>query len=75
MCDKESSSHLVMSEIFDGLIMYTGTLYGTYNKAWGDGAILIYMYYGIELDKLECINKNLYRRREYSHLMGVSDSL
>lgn len=41
----------------------------------GDGAILIYMYYGIELDKLECINKNLYRRREYSHLMGVSDSL
>lgn len=65
-----------MSEIFDSLIMYTGTLYGsTYNKAWGDGAILIYMYYGIELDKLECINKNLYRRREYSHLMGVSDSL
>lgn len=41
MCDKESSSHLVMSEIFDSLIMYTGTLYGTYNKAWGDGAILI----------------------------------
>lgn len=35
MCDKESSSHLVMSEIFDSLIMYTGTLYGTYNKAWG----------------------------------------
>lgn len=25
-------------------------------KFWGDGAILIYMYYGIELDKLECIN-------------------
>lgn len=40
-CDKESSSHLVMSEIFDSLIMYTGTLYGTYNKAWGDGAIFI----------------------------------
>lgn len=73
MCDKESSSHLVMSEIFDS--RPTGTLFGTYNKAWGDGAILIYMYYGIELDKLECINKNLYRRREYSHLMGVSDSL
>lgn len=39
MCDKESSSHLVMSEIFDS--RPTGTLFGTYNKAWGDGAILI----------------------------------
>lgn len=62
MCDKESSSHLVMSEIFDS--RPTGTLFGTYNKAWGDGAILIYMYYGIELDKLEYIwQQSLQKKR------------
>lgn len=75
MCDKEFSSYLVMFEIFDSLIMYIGILYGIYNKVQGDGVIFIYMYYGIELDKLECINKNFYRRREYFYLMGVLDSL
>lgn len=71
MCDKESSSHLVMFEIFDSLQV----LYMVHTIKLGGMGLYLYMYYGIELDKLECINKNLYRRREYSHLMGVSDSL